>query len=426
MLFDGRLYVTNPYALERPQANDVARSILSFVDGTAPDATIEQLVVSLLGEFDVDEATLRSDVTAFLPDAIERGTLIAVELLSQESAALAEIRRLQETVPGLDRYAFDYCAVLGRDRLSPGCQACQRGRWAVFNVCPRCDRACFACPYTATGPDGRLRHRHGEHCGKPVDCNDCEFVSWGGNTYRSFRELKLQFDLLADQFDGIAWIGGEPLLPQVLERTLPLIRYFSQTYPDHHQWVYTNGIHAVPEALAALRAAGIREIRFNLAATRFSDAVLRAMAQARELFDWLCIEVPMTRDTHARLLERIDAVLATGLDQMNLAEWIVGSNHLDNPDLLEREGPLYCFRGYITSPVASRRYVYDVMRRAAEQGWPVVINDCGNEYKHYKLSIQNSKRLRTYRGGRGYWNAFFGPAEVLAWNDRLARGGAAG
>lgn len=416
MLYLGKDYIFNDSRPNRAKLNAVGQDIVGYIRAHGVNCSFDQLVSHLLESYEVDRKTLERDAVAFVEDAIATDILVNVELLKRSEQVINNIHEFQAEIPQLSVYNFEYCAVLGREELSPGCSSCQRGRWAVMLVCPKCNLSCYPCPYTRTSADGKLAHICSGHCGAPTDCDSCEIVNFRGITFTTLRELQLQFDLVKQEYDSFAWIGGEPMLPEVMRKMLPMIRYFREAYPSYHQWVYTNGTHASADNMNALSDAGIREIRFNLAATSFDKTVVAAMKKASSIFEWVCLEIPMNGTTHAQLLENITAVLDTGLHQMNLGEWLVGTNHFGDPNRLRAEGELYSYRGYMTSPVTSRQYVYDIIKRAAAESWPVVINDCSNEYKHYKLSVQQ-KHTSIFQGHRGYWNNTHRVSDVERWND---------
>lgn len=207
--------------------------------------------------------------------------------------------------------------------------------------------------------------------------------------------------------------------PDVLKKTLPFMKYFHEAYPDYHQWIYTNGAFATIENMQMLYQAGIREIRFNLAATNFDKRVIANMKDAKKIFPYVCIEIAMLKESYEGLLKNIKDILATGLDQMNLAEFLVGVKHLQEGEKLKQEGELYSYRGYMTSPISSREYTYKIIKKASEEKWPVIIKDCSNEYKHYKLSIQANKRNKIFTGKKGYWGNNYPVSAVDDWNDGL-------
>ena len=323
---------------------------------------------------------------------------------------LREIHAIQEDIPELTISKFGHVVRLGKE-FTRGCQSCRRGKWAVFFVGPYCNHNCWYCPYT----DIPERHRLPQD---PVE-NGADSISFAGIRFRSFRELQLQFSLIHEKFDAFAWLGGEPMMPGVLERILPQIQYFHEAYPTYHQWMYTNGTFATNDNMRRLYDVGIRELRFNLSATQFDRKVIARMKEARRIFDQVCLEIPMTRKNYESLLETADEILDTGLDQMNLAEFIVGEHHLAQAEKLQGEGRLYSYKGFICSPVKSRRYTYEVIRRAVKEKWPVVINDCSNEYKYYKLSIQEAKNVNIFQGRTDYWRNTYRLTEIDAFNDAL-------
>ncbi len=59
------------------------------------------------------------------------------------------------------------------------------------------------------------------------------------------------------------------------------------------------------------------------------------------------------------------------------------------------------------------------MKKAYEEKWPVVVNDCSNEYKYYKLSIQQNKSINIFQGLHDYWNNNYSIHAIDEFNDRL-------
>ncbi len=179
---------------------------------------------------------------------------------------IQDIRIIQSGIPGLTISDFGYVVKLGNS-LTPGCQSCHRGKWAVFFIGMSCNLNCFFCPYSKNF-ERIIR-------GSWHDFDPKETILFLGVKFPSYRELQFQFSLIKDKFDAFAWVGGEPMLPEVQQRILPLIRYFHETYPSYHQWLYTNGTPVTKSSMQRLHDSGIRELRFNLAATDFSPFVLK-------------------------------------------------------------------------------------------------------------------------------------------------------
>lgn len=412
MIHKGKIYVLSkfPPIGRRVDTNRIGQDVLSFIQRSRAASTLDELIAHLLDRYDVPEARLRQDVQRFLEDAIRNDVLVHKEVLDESRAFEEEIRTRQAKLAELVVSHFGYVARYGPE-LTPGCQSCRRGKWAVLSIGAECNLRCAFCPQV---DHSALAYANPEH--RP---GDDELIFAFGLEFSSHRELKFQFSLIHDQYDGFAWVGGEPMLPEVQRRILPLIRYFHETYPTYHQWLYTNGMFATAETMNELAQAGIRELRFDLAATRFSPKGIAAMKLAKGIFPYVCLEIPMLKATYEGLMDNIQAILDTGLDQMNLAEFLVGSHHLRDPDRhLRDEGKLYSYKGFMISPISSRRYTYDVIERAARERWSVVINDCGNEYKYYKLSIQERKHISVFQGRKGYWANDSSVADMDAVNDR--------
>ena len=100
----------------------------------------------LLSKYEVDRSILLEDVQRFLNDSLRNGIFVNKEIEDNCDQHIANIQAIQDDIPGLKVSDFGYVARLG-ERLTPGCGACQKGKWAVFYVGPRCDLHCFFCPY---------------------------------------------------------------------------------------------------------------------------------------------------------------------------------------------------------------------------------------------------------------------------------------
>lgn len=406
-------YVVSPYRFRWApfDFNDAARDAFAFIETAPPDVELRAVVSHLRGKYAASRTTIERDLRAFLDDCIARDLLISADLDIESDRALDHVHAMQARTPTLTVTNFGYEVRLGPS-LTPGCQACSRGTWAIFNIGARCNLDCWFCPYT---PEHRAQPAR--DAGRD---NGIASIGFLGARFRSARDLQFQFSLVRDRFDAIAWVGGEPMLPALRGALLPLIRAFHQAYPAYHQWVYTNGTFAAPRRMRELADAGISELRFNLAATGFSRTVIRRMREARKIFRHVCLESPMTARAYRQLMAHASEIVDTGLDQMNLAEFIVGRRHLAHASTLAREGRLYCYKGFICSPVLSRQYTYAVIQRAVEERWPVVINDCSNEYKYYKLSRKH-RGPGPFEGCLGYWDNGYALREIDRFNQRLGQ-----
>ena len=87
-----------------------------------------------------------------------------------------------------------------------------------------------------------------------------------------------------------------------------------------HQHMYTNGTLANEQNLSELGRAGLNELRFNLGASGCADSVIEAMRVAKRYIPFVGVETPMTPELYETFLRKKDAILATGIDFINLAE----------------------------------------------------------------------------------------------------------
>ena len=206
-----------------------------------------------------------------------------------------------------------------------------------------------------------------------------------GETRFREEDLPLLFSLQRKP-TGIAYVYLEPFME--IEKYYGVVRRFHEA--GIHQHLYTNGLTATPENLAALGKAGLDEIRFNLGASSVSDRVIEAMAAARDYFPQVGVETPMTRELYPRFREKKEKILRTGIDFINFAELHLNENNLEN---YAGENLYFCRMGYL-SPVVSRELTLRLMREAAEEGWPAVVHDCSNMTK-----FARQLNLKAHEGG---------------------------
>ena len=298
---------------------------------------------------------------------------IALAVFSQiETAVEARRREAMLAIPGLKaivpgtEYALPWspdtpaCTLfVGPEvRFPGGCRSCLLGTGlSAVRKTNRCNAACpFCYDY------GRLDRI------EPIGEDLWEI---GGSRYRE-EDLSLLFGLQGKP-TGISYVYLEPFME--IEKYYGIIRRFRQA--GVHQHMYTNGLNATEENLAALGEAGLDELRFNLGASGSADRVIDMMAAAKKYIPRVGVETPMTRSFFRELTEKKDRILASGIDFMNCAELHLNDNNLGN----YISEPLYfCRMGYL-SPVVSRDLTLQVMKTAAEEGWPIVVHDCSNKTK---------------------------------------------
>jgi len=265
----------------------------------------------------------------------------------KESGVVAEIEVLQSAIPGL-RYHDTYQAV-STGPLIPGCAICTRMRHLSIPLGYRCNADC---PFCFAGAD---------YSGGPAENEDA-----------NRRVMLKKYARCPDDFDGVSFTGGEPLL--YLAELEDCIRYIRSIRDDVHLWVYTNGIRADREHCRLLKNMGIGEIRFNLAADNYGEKVLEHCAVAREIFDYVAVEVPSYPEQREKLIGCLDKLDRIGIDQLNLQELLITDANVRRLKGEGYETGLMFAKKFFL--YGSRHMTYDVMRLCVERNYAFTVNDC--------------------------------------------------
>ena len=297
---------------------------------------------------------------------------IALAALSQiEVAEAARIEALRREVPGLKSLDGRSFFVGDPARFPKGCRSCLQG--TGLSAVRKTNRCNLRCPFCYD-------------CGAMDDQPPIGEGYWeiGGTRFRE-EDLPLLLNT-SRRPTGIAYVYLEPFME--IEKYYPVIRAFHEA--GVYQHLYTNGTLTTPENLKALGAAGLNELRFNLGASGCADGVIKAIGEAKQHIPMVGVETPVTPELYEAFLSKKDAILATGLDFINCAELHLNPNNLTNY-LGEN---MYMYRlGYL-SPISSHELTLKLMRRAAEEGWPVAVHDCCNATK-----FARDLNLRAHEGG---------------------------
>ena len=259
----------------------------------------------------------------------------------------------------------------GSVELSPGCQICKKGTWLCIKIGNDCNANCSFCSQLRT-----------------------PWRTTGDNAFENMwmHDVKQYAEQFAGQYvDGVAYTGGEPLLH--LEKIIEVATHIKERAPTVYQWIYTNGILANEAVFKKLMAAGISELRFNLAATDFNKHSMEKMRSATAYFDRVTVEVPAILSTYHHLIEeeKLCWLPEFGASQLNLGELM-----LTTPWAWEVHGQetVYTYKeaqfGPIRSPAQSRRITYQIMQYAHDKKIPLLINDCSNDAKYLQ-----SMKLKT-------------------------------
>ncbi len=297
---------------------------------------------------------------------------IALATLSQiEAAEEARIAKLRSEIPGLKSLNGRTYYIGDDARFPKGCRSCLLG--TGLSAVRRTNRCNLNCPFCYDYGEMDLQPPIGEG-----------YWEIGGTKFRE-DDLDLLFSV-GPMPTGVAYVYLEPFME--IEKYYSIVARFRAA--GVYQHLYTNGALATEANLRALGEAGLDELRFNLGATNGSDRVIEAIAIAKEHIPMVGIETPMTPEFHETFLKKKDAILATGLDFINCAELHLNPNNLEN----YWGENLYLYRQGYLSPIQSHELTLRLMRRAAEERWPIAVHDCCNRTK-----FARDLNLRAHEGG---------------------------
>lgn len=326
---------------------------------------------------------------AQLPDGEEllpRQTELAYATLSQIERAVEHRREaLIAQIPGLHTLGGRTCFVGDEARFSRGCRSCLTG--TGLTAIRKTNRCNLHCPFCYDFGQLDVQPPIGEG-----------YWEIGGARYRE-EDIPLLLSIYPKP-TGVSYVYLEPFME--IEQYYGIIRRFHEA--GVHQHMYTNGTLCTEKNLRALAESGLDELRFNLGATACSDKVIDAIALAKRYIPFVGIETPMTPSFYEAFLQKKQQIFDTHVDFMNCAELHLNDNNLSN---YEGE-PMYMTRlGYL-SPVWSRDLTLTLMRKAAEEHWPLLIHDCSNRTK-----FARDINLRAKEGG------WFGATSYACEFDRL-------
>ncbi len=297
---------------------------------------------------------------------------IALAALSQiEAAEEARVEALRSQIPGLKSLNGRSFYVGDDTRFPKGCRSCLLG--TGLSAVRRTNRCNLRCPFCYNYGEMELQPPVGEG-----------YWEIGGTKFRE-EDLDLLFSI-GKKPTGVAYVYLEPFME--IEKYYGVIARFRAA--GVYQHMYTNGTLATEENLRALGEAGLDELRFNLGASGCADSVIEAIGAAKRYIPMVGVETPMTPEFYETFLRRKDAVLATGLDFINCAELHLNPNNLDN----YWGEDMYLYRQGYLSPVWSHELTLRLMRRAAEERWPIAVHDCCNRTK-----FARDLNLRAHEGG---------------------------
>jgi len=263
-----------------------------------------------------------------------------------ESEVIAEIKKLQSCNSALNIHSTSQAST---GPLITGCEICLNKKYMSFQLGFRCNARCAFCFFSTYQADKALEDEKYHH-----------------------QASMKQFHRRKHELAGVSITGGEPLL--YLSELEVSVSEMKLTKPDLYFWIYTNGILAGEKSLVLLRALGISEIRFNLAATNYSEKILKKVELARKIFDYVVVEVPSYPEQKDKLIGCLFELNRIGIDQLNLQELLVTPANMDN---LEGEGyqsGMFFLTKYFL--YGSRRMSNEVMQYCIDKNYSFTVNDC--------------------------------------------------
>jgi pyruvate formate-lyase activating enzyme-like uncharacterized protein len=243
-------------------------------------------------------------------------------------------------------------------KLSNGCYSCKNGSWICVYIGVSCNLKCLSCPQIS---------RH----------NQKEFIwaNGGNDDIRSLEDLKRVLDKNR-RITGISFSGGEPFL--YLDKVKEWLEFVNNNYSDLnlYKWIYTNGTKVTREKCLMLKELGINEIRFDLAATNYSDKIIKKIEYCKTIFDKISVEVPVEPWQTKKLIEVLPILDKIGLDYLNLHELsictdnekrLVDGGYVD-PKLIYKAGEKH----YLPSIIDT----YEIINFIEDNKLNIIYNDC--------------------------------------------------
>ena len=298
-----------------------------------------------------------------------RQTEIAYAVLRQIEAAEEKRQRdMMALIPGL-KSLDGLTYYVGEDSRFPrGCLSCLKG--SGLSAVRRTNRCNMNCPFCYDYGALEEQMPVGEDLWEIGGCKYCP------------EDLELLFSV-GNKPSGVAYVYLEPFIE--IEKYPEMIRRFHAA--GVYQHMYTNGTLCTRENLTALAEAGLDELRFNLGASMCADKVIDSMAMAAGIIPRVGIETPITPALTEKFLQKKARILSSGISFMNCAELHLNENNL--PNYLGEN--MYMTRlGYL-SPIFSREGTLKLMRRAAEEKWPIAVHDCSNRTKFARDAHQKAR-----------------------------------
>ncbi len=245
-------------------------------------------------------------------DEVERRYVAELEAkglaFAPRGAGAEQCQQLREQLAARGVAVRNAGASLSAGWLSPACVECTgAGGSETFSTTFRCHRDCYFC----------FNHNQADY-----DTFFDEGCPWEEGLERSAAEN--------GKLACLGLTGGEPLLN--LDASLAFLRRAAELFPQAHKRMYTSGDLLTAESAAALRDAGLDEIRFSVKTDdtpEMQARVLAAMRLARGYFDAVMVEMPVEPGSLEFMQELFREFDAIGIDGINLLEFCFPFCHWD-------------------------------------------------------------------------------------------------
>ena len=276
------------------------------------------------------------------------------------------IEKAKEKVPSLTVEGNGHSVHFGP--LSPGCVACQAGVWDCIFLTGRCNLQC-------------------SFCYSPLNARSEEAFSAFG---AAREEIKTNY--AKARIEGISFSGGEPFLVQ--DQLESWIGWARSLDPQKYLWLYTNGSLVQQRELDRLASLGLDEIRFNVAATGYTDPhVLNMIEYAVSRFPSVTIEIPAIPSHAPKILENFSLWVRMGVKYLNLHELLYEPGTPSDAMIGKRE-KIYLHDGHLTAiNPDSREIILAVMELAAQNGSTLAINNCSLVNKLHQIHGRRASLL---------------------------------
>ena len=285
-----------------------------------------------------------------------------------------------------------------------GVKSCNEGAALVWGGrCGACE-ACRTGVDSYTGIISLMCHRNCFFCFNPNQENYEGYSHAKKDWEKELRQVhRRQPDLRY-----VALTGGEPLLHKT--EAAEYFRMARSLWPEASMRLYTSGDLLEEETAAALRDAGVEEIRFSLKLEDTADGrekVWRAMGLAKRYFPRVMVEMPVLPHAEEEMREILDRLEAMGIFGINLLELCFPYHNAEA--FLERGfrlryppyRTLYNFWYAGGLPVdGSELLALKLLDYAAEKGFRLNVHYCSLENKHfgqvYMQNLDAAEKDRTF------------------------------